>query len=271
MWSREDFRVLLRAEQAKRKIPLGGWYVRRLTKIFDEHYSAAGRLVSSGDYVLARESLLKSISFPVYQNDVKLYRAVVLVMLQPYINDVIGKISVLNQHLFNERLSTQAQAIFKAYQSLPAPLDLRDWDETLRSIKALREQVASFGKSAEGSSVEYPPAFAQVDADIQAVIQRTAVPNPEKAADFKTLLVDLDLKEKVAKQNTAEALAEVQKQYEQALHFIEEKKWQEAYNRLGEITFPSELVEEARRKAAIIEKLLEAQARQKEVAAASSK
>ena len=233
-------------------------YTRYLTQLFEKHYLAAAKFAASGDYVLARESLLKSISFHVYQNDVKLHRAVVLVMLRAYINDVIGKITVINQHLANERLKTKAQAIFDAYGSLSSTLDLRDWNKVLGLIQNLRQQVSSFETEAQSMTVDYPSAFAQLDSEIQAAIQKDAAPNLAKSVNFKALLIDLDLKEKVAKQNTAEALAETEKQYEQAFHFIDQKNWQEARKYLDQIAFPPELADDAKKKIELIDKLIAA-------------
>jgi len=43
-------------------------------------------------------------------------------MLRPYINDVIGKIAVINQYLLGQGSSSQMQGIIKSYQSLPFTL-----------------------------------------------------------------------------------------------------------------------------------------------------
>ena len=69
----------------------------------------------------------------------------------------------------------------------------------------------------------------------------------------------MDIKEKVARQNIPEALSRAQKQYEQALLSIEQKNWKEAQQLLGGIHYPPELVEEAAKKLAVLEKVISAE------------
>ncbi len=259
MWSKEDFRSFLKTEQARRGIPLGGLYVRRLYKLFDNHYLAAGKMIESGDYVLAREAFLKALDFPVYQNDVKMHRSVALVVLRPYINDVLGKIGAINQYFQSQRLASRAESISKNYQDLFSALDLKNWGSALRSIKTIRERVATFQDESTMTTMDYPPAFRALDGEIQAAVVKTTAPSPLQATDFKALLLDLDLKEKVVLQNTEEALGQAQKDYEKAFQLIEAKDWASAYDQLGVITYPPELVEEAATKAAILEKIITAE------------
>lgn len=259
MWTKEDLKSFLKTEQARRKIPLGFGFNRAVSRLFEQHYLAAGRLIASGNMEGAREELLKAIAFPVYQNDIKLHRAVALVMLRPYINDVIGKITAINQHLMNRRLESQAETIFQAYRELFPILELKDWEEFLSRSSALRDQIMSFQTASQQAANEYPAAIGRVDQDIRVVLERSAKPDPKKIVDFKTLFIDLDLKERIARENMPEALSDIQKRYERALRFVEERNWQEAHKILKEIDYPPELVEEAAGKLQILEKIISAE------------
>lgn len=255
MWGKEDFKNFLKAEQARKKIPLGGFYIRKLNKLFEERYLKAAELIKAGSYFEAREELLKALMFPVYQNDIKMHRAVALVMLRSYVNDILGKIVAINQYLYNQRLSTQAAGIYKNYQHLFSAIDLKDWDGALSSIKSLRAQAAAFENDARDNNVQYPPTLNSLDQELQAAVVKTTKPDAKKAIDLKGLLIDLDLKERVVKDNQPDSIAEAQKQYRKAFSMIETEDWQGALQKLAEIIFPPELAEDARNKMAIIQKI----------------
>ncbi|MBI3999210.1 MAG: zinc ribbon domain-containing protein [Candidatus Omnitrophica bacterium] len=255
-WKKEDFEKMLETEQKQRQILLGWWYVRGVTKIFEDHYPPAVVAFEKDDYAKARELFIKSLAFPVYRNDVKLHRAVALVMLRPYINDVIGKIATLNQYLIGQTLATDAKAIFESYQALFPVLELQEWNRALELITGLKQKIAAFENHPQGSQTQYPSAFGEIDAEIQSAIQAEAAPKPEGAVSLRAFVIDLDLKEKVVRQNTPEELSKVQKQYEQALQLLGEGNWQEAETALQSIEYPSELVADAKQKLALIEKAL---------------
>ncbi len=255
VWKKEDFEKMLASEQQKRKILLGWLYVRSLTKTFEKSYPAAVQSFDKGDYVSARELFIKSLEFPVYQNDPKVHRAVALVMLRPYINDVIGKIAILNQYLLTQNLLTEVHGIFKSYQALFPVLELQEWDHSLQIMEELKKRIAAFESRPQGAKTDYPQAFGQLDTELQTAIRAEAGPKPEAIVSLKALTVDIGLKEKAVRQNTAEGLLKAQKQYEQAVDLLKQGNWQEARDALVAIEYPSELVEEAKKKLALIEKM----------------
>lgn len=255
-WKKEDFEKLLTTEQKTRKIKLGWNYERSLIKVFEQNYSAAVKAFDAGDYVAARNRFLDSLSFPVYRSKPPLHRAVVLVMLRPFINDIIGKIAILNQHLVGQAHLSDVNSIFQAYQALFPVFELQEWNRVLGMITELKKQIQTFEQKPKGQSVPYPPSFAILDPEIQNAVQTEAQPKPDAVINLKALSIDLGLKEKVVYSNTQEALANVQKQYQQALSLIEAGHWEEAKNSLKVIEFPPELVEDVRTKLEIIEKIL---------------
>lgn len=256
LWSKEDFEKMLAAEQKSRKIELPWGYEKRLKKIFNEHATKAASAFSAGDYLAARNHFINSLSFPVYQNNHQLHRAVVLVMLRPFINDVIGKIAVLNQYLMAQGIVSEVHAIFSAYQELFPVFELQEWDKVLTLISALKNQIQALEQKPKQPAAPYPPSFGLLDQELQHAVQTEADPKPEAAVNLKALTVDLNLKEKVVKSNTAEELNRVQKQYQQAILLLEESRLEEARDLLRSIEFPPELVDDIKIKLEIIEKIL---------------
>ncbi len=255
-WKKEDFENLLSTEQKSRKIQLGWNYERSLNRIFEKNYQAAMKAFDQGDYRLTRTHFIDSLSFPVYRNNRQLYRAVVLVMLRPFINDVIGKIAILNQYLVGQNYLSEVNSIFSTYQALFPVLELQEWEKVLSMITELKDQVNAFEQKPKDQAVPPPASFAALDPEIQSAVQTEASPKPEAAINLKALTVDLDLKEKVVRSNTAEELTGIQKRYQQALLLIGEGNWEEARNILRSIEFPPELVEDVKTKLEIIDKIL---------------
>ncbi len=266
-WAKEDFEKMLESEQKQRKILLGWLYVRSVTKVFDENYPAAVRAFEKGNFSEAREFFVQSLAFPIYHGDLKLHRAVVLVMLRPYINDVIGKIATLNQYMLSQTLAAEAQAIFESYQALFPIMELHEWGRALEAMNSLKEKIAAFEGHPQGQ-VQEPNSLREIDPEIQSAIRAEAAPRPEGAVSLKALSVDLDLKEKIIRQNTSEELSKIQKQYEQALGLLERGNWQEAESALRLIEYPPELVTDARQKLAILEKAAALQENRKKPASA---
>ncbi len=258
MWTKDDFEEFLESEQKKRKIPIGFWYERQVKKTFREHYLAATSAFKSGHYAEVRDELLRSLAFPVYQNNLERYRAVVLVMLRPFINDVLGKLAVLNQYLINQTLVSQAEAVYQSYQALAPVLDLHEWEKAASLISSLKHEIASFEAKAGQVSIPASPALSIVDPEIRAAIERETTPPEGAAVNLRTLSVDLDLKEKVVRQNMPEALTKVQKEYEDAIQLLRDEKWGEAREKLRAVEYPPELVQDAKKKIALIDKLLAA-------------
>ncbi len=256
VWKKEEFEKMVESEQSKRKIRLGWSYVRSLTKTFEEYYPPAIAAFEKGNYVLARELFLKSLSFQVYRNDPKFHRAVALVILRSYINDVIGKIALLNQYLLSQSLVTEVRALFESYQALFPVLELQEWEHALQLVGELKKRIETLENQPQSAQVNYPVAFVELDPEIQAAIQAEAAPKPEAAVNFKALSIDLNLKEKVVRQNTSEELLKVQRQYEEISRQLAQGDWDAAREGLEAVEFPPELASEAKKKLALMDQAL---------------
>ncbi|MBI4358270.1 MAG: hypothetical protein HY584_03130, partial [Candidatus Omnitrophica bacterium] len=249
-WDKGDFEKMIKSEQDKRKIRLGWWYVRSLTKTFESHYAGAFDAYDAGNDELARALFIRTLSFPIYRNDVKFHRAVALVMLRPYINDVIGKIALINQYLLTQNLAAEVRALFESYEALFPVFELQEWDRALQLMEELKKKIEVFESRPQNTQVSYPPAFGLLDAEIQAAIQAEAAPKPEAAVNLKALQIDLGLKEKVVRQNTPGELVKIQKQYELAMQDLKEGDWLSARDSFRAIEHPPELAAEAKKKLA---------------------
>lgn len=258
-WSLEDFKKMLKTAQDQRKIPLGFFYVHAVNKVFESGYLKAAQFYEQGDYVQARNSLIEGLVLPVYQGDQLTNRAVALVMLRPYINDVLGKLSVIQGYFAYQQTADELRNIYKLYQDLLSALDLHDWGKSEDLIAQTLNQINQVNVVAQPARpMQYPPVFAQVDQEIQNAILREAGTGkpPAQVSDLTALKADLEAKAKVARENKEEALIAVQKQYEQAVDDIKQQNWQAAYDKLKEISYPEELVENVRKKMEILGKLL---------------
>ena len=117
----------------------------------------------------------------------------------------------------------------------------------------LKRQMVAFENRPPEESADYGPSFALLDPEIRTAIQIEAQPKPEAVVNLKTLTVDLNLKEKVVRQNRAEELLKVQKQYEEIFRLLETSDLEAARDRLKGIEFPPELFDDARAKIALID------------------
>jgi hypothetical protein len=252
-WSEGDFEKMLESEQKKRKVYLGWAYVRAVKKTFEKYVPSAMEAYEKGDYVLARDLFLTSLTFPIYRNDPRRHRAIALVILRPYINDIIGKVAVLNQYLMTQQLATEVNSLFQSYQTLFPVLELQEWDRASQLITELKRRVESFEHMPQTEQLSYGRSFGLLDPEIQMAIQTEAAPKPEAAVNLKTLMIDLNLKEQVVRQNRGDELLKAQKQYEEILSLLEEGNLEEARTKLGTIEAPPELVQDARTKIALID------------------
>ena len=239
----------------KRGIQLGWSYVKGVIKVFEQNYPAAISFAEKGDYLKARNSLIDALMIPVYRNNKQLHRAVALVILRPYLNDVIGKIAMINQYLTAQQYSGEVKSIFDSYQALFPVLELQEWDKALETVTKLNERTKALENQPKQQEVQYPGSFGKLDQEIQQAILNEAAPKPEGAINLKALLVDLDLKEKIIRANTQQELTKIQKQYDQAVKLLEADEWEEARNSLAAIQFPPELAEDAKVKMEQIDKI----------------
>ncbi|HLD56635.1 MAG TPA: hypothetical protein VJA00_03350 [Candidatus Omnitrophota bacterium] len=253
VWTKEEFEKTFESEQKKRKVYLGWAYERAVKKTFEKYYPSAVEAYEKGDHVSARDLFLKSLAFPIYRNDPRRHRAIALVILRPYLNDVIGKIAILNQYLMSQRLTTEVDSISRSYQALFPVLELQEWDRASQMMTDLKRQMDAFENRPSEEPVDYGPSFVLLDPEIRTAIQIEAQPKPEAVVNLKTLTVDLNLKEKVVRQNKTEELLQVQKQYEEISRSLETGDLEAARDRLKGIEFPPELFDDARAKIALID------------------
>jgi hypothetical protein len=252
-WNKDDFEKTLEAEQKKRKVYLGWAYERAVGKTFEKNYPQAVEAYEKGDYALARDLFLKALAFPIYQNNLIRHRAVALVMLRPYLNDVIGKIALLNQYMTSEKLAADINSINQSYQELFSILDLQEWDKASQAIADLKRQIDAFENQPPEAPVDYGTAFGLLDPEIRSAVQMEAQSRPEAVANFKTMVVDLNLKEQIVRQNRPAVLLKVQKQSEEISRLLQAGDLEAARSGLKEVQFPPELIDDARAKIALID------------------
>ncbi len=256
-WSLDDFKAFLKSAQEQRKIPLGWAYVRGVTKAFENGYLKAAQFYEQGDYLQARNALLSGLALPVYQNSVEKNRAIALVMLRPYINDVLGKLAAFGGYFAYQQSGDSLRRIDQSYQDLAGAIDSRDWNKASMLAEDLLSRINQYAQAPESSlPPEYPPVFSQIDQEIQtAIIRQARTPAPQgTSTDFSALREDLEAKAKVIRENNEEALMAVQKNHEQAVYLIEREDWRAAYQLLKDISYPEELAGDAAKKIAILEK-----------------
>ena len=258
-WKKEDLEKMIKNEQKKRGIQLGWSYVKGILNAFEKNYPEAIKAAEGGNYELTRNHFIESLAFPIYRNNRQLHRAVALVILRPYINDVIGKIAVVNQYLIVEQYSGEAKSVFEQYQALFPVLELQEWEKALGLIGQIKERTKALENMPKDAPVAYPPSFAKLDQEVQQAVLSEAAPKPEGAVNLKALMVDLDLKERTVQFNTSEELTKIQKKYDEGVQFIEEGKWGEVGNALSGIDFPPELVDDVKSKLEQIDKVLAVQ------------
>lgn len=255
MWAKEDFDSLVREEQKRRKITLGWLYVRSLKKTFEKNYLAGGDAFEAENYELARELFIRSLSFPVYQNDPERYRAVVLVMLRPYINDVIGKVAVLNQYFLRHSSVGEFQSIFSSYEELFGLFESREWARALESLRELKARIERFESRPQEGLVPYPRSLGEIDTELQNAIRTEAAPKADAVVSWKAMLIDLGLKKEMIEHNLPESLRKAQTEFDAAVQFLNEGHWEQAEQKLRTIEYPAELVHEARKKLALMDQL----------------
>ena len=255
-WTLEAFDNALSNQQKKRGIYFSGGYENSLRKLFKNHYLKAGEALNAGQLLESRDELLNSLLFPLYQNNPRLHKSVALVMLQEFINEVLGKIQVLNSYLMTQGLSESITQVRKDYGSLFSLIDAQNWDEAFALSQKLESQAKSIDdQTKQSTGVQYPSIVAQIDADVQKGLFMQDQATIPISTGLGSLLADLRIKKKAFQQNTAQALQPMKDKYESALSAIREHRWQDAKSALESIEFPMEVLEDAKQKLAILSKL----------------
>lgn len=255
-WDEKQFEEFLKGVQQQYRIPLGGSYRRKLTQLFREHYLPAAQAFEAKDFLKARDEWIRSLAFPIYQNDVKKHRGVILTMLRPYVNDILSKIGAINTSLTGGELGAQESKIRMTYQNLQDLLQKESWEEANAVVLELSRQLEEIEKVPKTATPPpLPKEISAVDPDIQDVLLAQAAPIQQSLPDPESLRQDLAAKEKVIQNHLAGAIDLVRKQYETALLLIRNKNWSEARDELQKISFPPALVEDAEAKIKIINQI----------------
>lgn len=255
-WTAEKFQDYLTAEQKKRGIHFTGSYEHALTKLFKDRYLKAEQLVNEGAYGAARLELLNSLVFPVYANDIRLHRAVGLVMLQGLIHDTLSKIKTLNAYLFKQSVEQELGDLRENYEGFFALAGKEDWNEAFAFAGRLEEKAKALEEKLKMLNVEYPPSISRIDEDIRKSLFVQEEGLLGMSTMMNSILADLRIKKTALQQNTTDSLQSVKTKYEAGLSAIGEKKWNEAKAFLEEIGYPPEIASDAKQKAAILSKLI---------------
>ncbi len=254
-WTKDSFQDYLTREQKRRGIHFSGGYENKLVKLFEDHYLKAEQLVSAGQAEAAQNELLQSLVFPVYSNDLRLHRAVALVMLEPFIGDVISKIKILNAETTQQGIAQSMRELQENYEGFFMVVKDNDWKQALAYIERLEGNAKSIEIKLNQSEVSYPPVIQQIDQDIRKGL--FGVPsNAAVSTTLNSILADLRIKKSLLQQNAPDFLKKMKDDYEKAMKAIDEKKWQDASPILESISYPPELVQDAKHKAAILGKLV---------------
>jgi hypothetical protein len=255
LWSKEQFKDFLENQQRSRGVYFGRGYERKLESMFDEHYVKAGEAWQGGRIEEARSEFLSALVFPIYRNDLKFHRAVALVMLQPFINDVLGKIHRLNAAVLGAQLSDSIRTIRESYDALFGMIKEKAWDKAYAHAQPLAQEVRAADERAKRMELGYPSIYQQIDADIQKGLARQDEALEPISVGLGSILADLRIKGELLKQNTEESLRAVKARYEETVQAIDDGRIDDALGLLKEITFPPELSEDARKKEAILVKV----------------
>ncbi len=256
MWTQDDFEAFLVKQQKARGIYFSWGYERKLIQLFKEHYLKAGEALAKNDYETARYEFIQSLVFPVYSNNPLHHKAVALVMLQPYINDVLGKIHQLNMHLLMARVRNSMQPVETKYGTLFDLVKDNKIEEAFQLAESLERDIELTNNVAKQVQIDYPPEVAQIDSDIRRGIDIQDELLEPVSVKLTSVAADLRIKKKVLSQNLPASLRVIQEEYSKAIAAIRDKKWQEALLALEKVQFPPELADDARQKEAVIKKLI---------------
>ena len=254
-WNGKEFEEFLKAREAEYKVPLGRSYRKKLEKLFKAHALPAQEAFEAKDYLKARDEWIRSLAFPIYGQDVKKHRGVVLTLLRPYVNDVLSKIGAMNSLLMEKDFYSAEEKVEKAYDSFYTLLQNHSWDEARAALLEVMKEWDGIQKAPRSvSAPPLPPEAGSVDEGIRDVLLAQAAPMEPSVLDGETLRQDLEAKEEVIRSRSAEALARVRQSYDGAVVFLESQNWEEARKLLETVDFPENLAEDAKAKIRILER-----------------
>lgn len=256
-WTLEQFREMLTEQERAYQIPLPRSYHKKLESLFTEKYLAAGDIFQSGDLLRARDLWMESLAFPIYADDLRKHRGVVLTMLRPLINDTLSKIGALNTMLAQKTVRDSEKQIQLEYEKFFDEASSKRWGEALAQAEKIENSIQVV-ESPVGNEVPLPPypvAIASVDEGIRAALQDVLYASSPSVADFVPLKKDLAAKKDTLKVLIPEYTRESKTHYQKGVEFIQSREWQKAEQELSNVSVPPELAQDARQKIQIIQKL----------------
>ncbi|MBI4388447.1 MAG: zinc ribbon domain-containing protein [Candidatus Omnitrophica bacterium] len=256
-WSEKEFKDFLTTEQKARGIQFSWGYEHSLNKLFTEHYLKAGGLFQKKEIDPAQQELFKALLFPVYSNDIRLHRAVALVMLQKYISDVLEKVKALNGYTLQQTVAQGLNDLKENYDGFFGVAKQSNWDEALQFIQRLEDKAKLLETEINQFEVKPSPVISQIDPDIQRGLSFHRETASTLTSNLNSILADLRIKKKTLEQNTSKSLETVKTKYEAALVAIQDQKWQEALTLLESVAYPPEAADDAKRKTAVLLRLVE--------------
>lgn len=256
-WTLDNYKKMIADQERFYKVPLPGSYKKKLYTLFQEKYAPAADAFKEDKLLEARNLWVESLEFPIFANDIKKHRGVVLTMLRGFINDTLSKIGAINTALADSKIRSQERKITEDYERLVSQLDKKSWQDAYSTIQELQQVIDGLQKPGAGQQVEPYPAAAlpKIDDGIRNGLFEVMNVPPASVADLEPMERDLLLKRKVTESFLPANLEPVKLQYNEALDLIGQKKWADAEAKLKEIVFPEALAEDAKEKIKVLRKL----------------
>lgn len=256
-WNLDNFKQMISEQEKFYKVTLPTTYRWKLEKVFKEKYLTAQEAFKADDLLKARNLWVESLAFPVYANDVRKHRGVVLTMLRPFINDTLSKIGAINNSLAEGSAREKERIISETYLRLTESLEKRNWPGAQSLMNELGQMIRDVGQPlASAAKVPpYPVAASQIDQDILKALTDVLSPPAPSVANLAPLETDLHAKREVIESLIPENV-EIQKDlYSEAVSLIEKDQCDLAAQKLRLIRYPKALAQDAAEKLKVLEKM----------------
>ncbi len=254
-WTLDQFKKFVEQQEKVFHMPLPRGYKKDLEELFQKTYAKAYDLFLAGKTQESRDAYVAALGFPVYENDVRKHRAVVLTMLRSFVNDTIAKIGSMNFALARQRSNGLAEQVSAEYAGLQQQIRASQWSVALNAIEKMEVLLPDASSvTATLQAPTYVTGFEKVDGDIQPVLLKL-LQVPAWTFDPNDLKNDLDVKKTLLFKLTDPDRKSSLENYNQALEKIKIKSWAEAVAFLQVVKSPAELKQDADQKIELIGKL----------------
>lgn len=254
-WTLENFKEMIKQQEQFYKVPLPRSYKGKLEDLFKSSYLTAAEAFKNGDLITARNGWIDSLAFPVYANDPRKHKGVILTMTKPFITDTLSKIGTINSILAEKTVRDREQEAAATYQKFVSFIDQKNWPEALKAAEDLNAELNSFSNPKPVEAPPYPASISKIDSDIQASIQELSNVPPPAVSDLEPMQQDILLKRGVIESFIPEKLKEKQEAYDAAIDHLQRGEWEEAKKKLRTISTPLEMRRDAVEKIQILEKM----------------